>query len=208
MNRSSNRWAALATFALLTGGLAACTAAGPPASQPSQPAPSTAPTTPPASIPTSAPASVHASTVGAPCRPEDLDPRPIYGNGAAAGSHGQHVVVRNTSGRPCQFDTFPDLGIPAQRRDGGGQPVVRVAPGEYAGFLVMTVNGYGGYDPTSPACAHPKDYQNLSVVLADGQRYPLPGLHISAKCGDVSIRAWAAVTDVNAEIPNPTRPPA
>jgi hypothetical protein len=204
---------------LLAGGLAACTGPAkgapgggpPPAPAATSPAPDPTGTTPtpPAPTPTGAPV----RAAGADCRPGDLDPRTIYGDGAAAGSHGQQVVVRNASATACRLATFPALRqqdgqpVPARPRDGGGQSAILLAPGGYAGFLVMTANGYGGYDPTSPACAHPRAYRDLSVVLAGGLRYPLRTFEVSLTCGEVSIGGWAPVRNPGTDVPNPTQLP-
>src|SRR5205809_598730 len=67
-----------------------------------------------------------------------------------------------------------------------------LAPGARARTLLYTVNGYGGYDPSSPECAHPATYHNLSVQLGNGDVIALSGFTLDVKCGDILVYNWAA----------------
>lgn len=116
------------------------------------------------------------------------------------GTIGHEIVVTNTGGRPCSL-----LGDPAKLvyRGPGGKTTAlptrptgeRVAdpvlkPGDPAVATVMTVNGFGGYDPAAAECAHPAVYRNLAVRLSGDSLLPLPGLVLDVKCGDIHVSRW------------------
>jgi uncharacterized protein DUF4232 len=183
-----------------------------PAAHPIGPNPTTPVPVPVTTAPSAAPSPSASATGTADCTPADLDPRPIYGWGVAMGTAGGYVVVRNVSTAPCLLHSFPTLydngnPVPA-RHDGTAPPDLTLAPGHYAQLLALMANGYpGSLSSDSPQCQHPQDYRDLSLGLGDGQRFPLPGLRIRFWCGDLRVGGWAAVSDVNTEIPNPTRAP-
>jgi len=198
-----NRSALLAAGVL--GILVAAGGCGRPQAAPPSAAGSTAPPTVPASGPAPTTAGPPTGAAGADCGPEDLDPHPTYSDGAAMGSHGQEVVVRNTGRVPCRLAVYPVLlytdssgavrTMPAADHAGQVQEPVTLAPGGSARFVVLTVNGLGGYQPDSPDCAHPQEYRDMYVVLAGDRRYRLPGFRVSFTCGQPRIQPWTPVTD-------------
>lgn len=211
------RLATVMILAALAIGLTACKAQGVPAGSSDSPtaAPSveTSGTSPPATPPSRA--------SGGDCRPGDLDARPWYGTGAASGSAGEHVTVRNVSDTPCRLATYPTLvstdtagtahPLATDRYPVNGQTTqqpVLLAPGGYADLMTLHPNGWSGYAPTDPKCANPVDHVDLSVLLAGGQAFPLPGLHIVVQCGDLSLGAWAPISNPQTDLPNPQRAPA
>jgi hypothetical protein len=208
------RLATAAVLAALALGLAACQGQGVPAG--SSDTPSSAPSTEPTST-----GSPPQGASGGDCRPDDLDPRPYYGVGGASGSSGQHVAVRNASATPCRLATFPTLvstdtggtsrPLAADRYPWDGntdQPSVLLAPGGYADLMAFHAGGWSGYSPGDPRCAHPVDHTDLSVLLAGGRPYPLPGLDIAVQCAALSVRAWEPLGNPQTDLPNPHRAPA
>ena len=123
--------------------------------------------------------------------------------GYAAGSTGHTVVVTNRSATPCRLSGYPVLQY---TRPSGGTakiPVTKIppivlsspgpfelAPGEQASFIIFHVTGLGGYDPSSPACAHPVTYDGISIRFANGQRLALPGLTLEVECDGVRLQPW------------------
>lgn len=171
------------------------------------PAGSPSPAATPSSSPTPGPTRV-ADPVD--CQPKDLDPRPYYSTGGGAmGSVGWYVTVQNSARAACRLAQPPVLYDSGSRirQDGAptGQPPVVLAPGRYASFLVLTHIGETGYGSDDPACQHPAHYRNLSVALAGGKRFPLPGFTIGFQCEQAHVGPWGE-TD-GAPLPNPTRAP-
>ena len=70
------------------------------------------------------------------------------------------------------------------------QATVRVGPGETIQFSMGTVDGFGGYDPSDPACAHPKHYRRLLVGMPGGGRISLGSTEIDAICDGVVWLPW------------------
>jgi hypothetical protein len=186
----------LVTAAVLATLAVALTACQPPGGVPagSSAAPSPAPVTGSGSPgPTQSPAPDPVA-----CQPNDLDPRPYYSSGGGAmGSVGYEVVVRNARPTACRLHAYPvlyDSGVEVpQTMTESGQQSILVPPGRYAGFLVLLTNGYGGYGSSDPACQHPQRYENLAVGLADGKRFPLPGLRLAFQCGLPRVGSWGIV---------------
>jgi Domain of unknown function (DUF4232) len=144
----------------------------------------------------SAPPAVRAT---GPCRAADLSLNAIRA-GAAMGTIGHEIVVTNTGGRPCSL-----LGDPAKLVYPGPAGVTTalptrptgtragnsvLEPGERAVATVLTVNGFGGYDPADAECAHPTVYRNLSVRLSGDSLLLLKGLVLDVKCGDIQVSGW------------------
>jgi len=141
------------------------------------------------------------SAAGGWCAAGDVSVAPIQQNGAM-GHVGYPIVVTNTSGAACKLPG----GTPVvQYRTAAGTTVTLptkpaeppaadypLAPGARARTLLYTVNGYGGYDPSSPECAHPATYHNLSVQLGNGDVIALSGFTLDVKCGDILVYNWAA----------------
>jgi len=92
---------------------------------------------------------------------------------------------RTSAGRLVQMPTVPD--------GGGGPATVAVRTGQSLFFVVRTVGGYGGYDPTSPECAHPATYRQIQVRLGDGF-LSLRDWQLTVLCGKIWVRNWAPGT--------------
>jgi hypothetical protein len=121
------------------------------------------------------------------------------------GQVGHEITVTNMGARPCALlgdkvvivylDSTGKTATLPTKPTGGGTPAGRtLARGQRAEATVLTVNVYGGYDPSSPECAHPAVYRNLSVRLSDGGRLTLPGLVLDVKCGDIRVSSWFKAT--------------
>jgi Protein of unknown function (DUF4232) len=108
-------------------------------------------------------------------------------------------TVRNRGSAPCRLQGVPHLdylsggrnvAVPGDYSATGGA-VVLVQPGSDAQFSARHIDGYGGYAPGSPQCAHPATYAHLSAVLADGSVLPLGGnASIAVQCGQIEVATW------------------
>lgn len=117
---------------------------------------------------------------------------------AAAGNRYDVVVVVNRGAASCQLTGLPRLlytdpsgriqPVPADS-EATDQPPSLVPPGGTGHFAIHTVNGYAGYDPSSPHCAHPAHYQGLLLNRPDG-RVPLGTVRIDVLCDGVTISGW------------------
>jgi|SRR5579859_418460 len=155
------------------------------------------------------------------CGPGDLDPQPRYvaASGVAfplgypvdlATLPGEHVVIRNGGRRTCALRVAPvlrytdgarqvrtlDAGSAMGLTGGPDQPLVVLAPGGYAQLVVLNLD----LDPSRPAdplqlCPTTTDYQGMSVVLAGGRPYPLPGLRLSQMCPHITVTPWLPLDD-------------
>lgn len=191
---------AVVTLALVTAGCG--TSTGTP-----QAAPSSGSATAPAG---STPPSITASppvpgasprAAGGWCATSDLSVAPVQASGAM-GHVGYPVVVTNTTGTACKLSGATPVVL--YRTSGGATATLPtkpaespaadypLAPGARARTLLYTVNGYGGYDPSSPECAHPATYRDLSVQLKNGDGVALTGFVLDVKCGDILVYNWAA----------------
>jgi hypothetical protein len=135
---------------------------------------------------------------GAACQAPDLVLNSID-DGGAAGSAYQTVTVTNASAGACRLPSVPSLvytdpaGTMRALPDAAIPPTptpMLVQPGQRAQFSLRTVNGYGGYDPSAPACAHPAGYQGIAIQFTSG-RMPLPGLTLTVLCDGVDVSGWA-----------------
>jgi hypothetical protein len=141
---------------------------------------------------------------GTDCRPSDFDPRTIYAADHVPQSTVTVVVVRNASPTACRLRTYPTVlytdpsgtvrTMPARRLD-PSQPTVLLAPGQYAQFEIRSLNGniYGPgatAGPDSTACPRSGEFHGLSVVLAEGRRYPLLQVTILDACGQPLVGHW------------------
>jgi hypothetical protein len=162
--------------------------------------------------PTDAPSTTWVPVAGAPCTAAGIE----LISALAQGAHGiasVTVAVRNSGAVSCTLTGAPRLRyvtdggasaeVPAQYVQGGG-PVL-VQPGGQALFNVSWINGYAGFQPGSPQCAHPAQYGHLSVVLNDGSVVPLSVISsvyapptspasavIAIQCGSIEVSSWSA----------------
>lgn len=145
------------------------------------------------------PSSPPARAAGASCRASDLKVESIT-SGGASGSTGYTVTVTNRSTTMCKLTGTPALKwikangatatIPTS--DQGTNDSVALQPGKRAEFIIVITNGFGGYDPSSPACANPITYKRISAVVG-GERLTLTGLVLDVRCDGVRETAWATV---------------
>jgi hypothetical protein len=134
------------------------------------------------------------------CRAADLAAGPVQ-TGGAAGSAIHTVTVTNRTRETCalsggtptylnkvhgRYFLIPVTGQPAA-------PDLVLQPGGRAQTSIKTINGYGGYDPSSPECAHPAEYGDILVQLP-GSPLALPGLTLSVLCGDINVNYWTTAT--------------
>jgi hypothetical protein len=54
------------------------------------------------------------------------------------------------------------------------------------------INGYGGYQPGAPQCAHPATYRHVSVALPGGAVSLGADGTMSVQCGPITVGSWAA----------------
>lgn len=116
------------------------------------------------------------------------------GQDAAAGSAYLTLRLRNVSGHSCR------LAVPTLWGTANGKVVklpqhtenprtVTVPAGERAQLVIRTANGYGGWGPNDPACAHPATYSPVQLDLGTGARYVT---HVSLQilCSDAGVIGW------------------
>jgi hypothetical protein len=148
---------------------------------------------------TAAPSSPPARAVGAACRASDLKVESIT-SGGASGSTGYTVTVTNRSATMCKLSGTPalkwiksnDATATIPTSDPGPNEPVALQPGKLAEFIIVITNGFGGYDPSSPACANSITYKRISAVVG-GERLALTGLVLDVRCDGVRETAWATV---------------
>lgn len=110
--------------------------------------------------------------------------------------------MKNTSGQSCELrgnkativyvnSAGKTATLPARQGSRGKPASPIVKPGQQVATVVTTINQYGGYDPSSPECAHPYVYRNLSLKFGNGSLLPLKGLVLDVKCGDIWVYDWA-----------------
>jgi hypothetical protein len=71
---------------------------------------------------------------------------------------------------------------------------VLLLPGERVRFVAHEINGYGGYSPGAPQCAHPATYNHVAVVLPGGSVPLGSNATMSVQCGDITIGPWGRPT--------------
>lgn len=110
------------------------------------------------------------------------------------------VVVTN-HGPSCTINVRPKLYYTRSGGTVARLPIARVNPGTKSGSLrvphnraidmvVRIPNGYGGYAPTAPQCAHPATYQGISVAIGSG-RLAVPHFRLDVKCEGVTLwQGW------------------
>jgi hypothetical protein len=163
-----------------------------PAAEPSSPASSSAPA--------AEPSSPGAKPVPATdCRAGDLAYR-TQTPGAGAGNYYDAILLVNHGASSCRLAGNPNLYytdasgstrlVPTVPETPNSPPYL-MASGGSAQFIIHTTNGYGGFDPSGPQCAHPMLYRGLSVEVSGG-RVPLGTVQIDLKCGDIRLLGWAA----------------
>lgn len=142
-----------------------------------------------------------ARSTGRHCQASDLTLVSIEGDGAA-GHIAWVVTVANTGRRPCALlgdpavVVFTDAAghlvtLPTERSVRPPSGSTLLAPGQRAEMALYMVNGYGGYDPSAPQCAHPVVYRNLSAKIGRTGLLPLTGLVIDLKCDGITAYDWA-----------------
>ena len=193
-------WTAVAGLGVglvLAGGTVGCRSTGTAGAGPAgaTPSPAGAPSSPVAASPT-APASP-AGAGPADCAAANLAFQSVS-TGFASGNRYDVVMVVNRGAASCQLSGLPRLlytdasgriqPVPAEP-EATDVPPDDVAPGGTAHFAIHTVNGYAGYDPSSPHCAHPAHYQGL-LLDRPGGRVPLGSVRIDVLCDGVSISGW------------------
>jgi hypothetical protein len=192
---------AVLVFAVLGGaGLALADEHPRPVSTPPKPSAPVLPASP--SAPVASPSA--APSASTPIATPSVPPSPVActasdlafvqsGQGGAMGSLYITYVVRNQSAVGCQLSGAPrlraDSGAVPSTYAGGGDTVL-VPPGGQASFVVREVDGYGGYGPGSPQCAHPATYRHLAVELSDGSALPLGDSTLSVQCGEIDTAVW------------------
>jgi hypothetical protein len=138
------------------------------------------------------------------CQAADLTVNSIE-SGGAAGRIGYTTVVTNTGGRPCALlgdhvvlvyrsASGTIVTVPTTSSAGDAPARRTLGRGERAAMTLLIVNGYGGYDPSSPACANPVVYRNLSVRFSQGGSLSLNGLVLDVKCDGIVAYDWFAPT--------------
>ena len=147
----------------------------------------------------STPSSPPARAAGAACRAADLKVESITADGGG-GSAGHTVLVSNRSATMCKLTGPPALKwtkpngstatLPTTPQ-GSGDPVA-LQPGKRAAFIIVITNGFGGYNPSDPACANPVTYKRISAVVG-GERLTLAGLVLEVQCDGVRETGWATV---------------
>ncbi len=112
----------------------------------------------------------------------------------AMGSAYTTFVLRNATGSACRLTGPPDLrhgtaGAPAGTF--AGQTTTVVVPAHaMVEFATRRTNGYGGYQPGDPACAHPATYAQLSLRLPDASSVELGTGTITVQCGSLTVMEW------------------
>jgi hypothetical protein len=81
------------------------------------------------------------------------------------------------------------LPVPVNHDAAGGEVVV--TPGNKVQFVSHEVNGYGGYAPGAPECAHPATYSHVAVVLPGGSVSLGSDGTWSVQCGMITVGSWA-----------------
>lgn len=167
------------------------------AATPSDTATPSAPATPSGSA---APAGVRV------CTPSDFDPQPRDGWDGAMGNAYHIVAVHNISRFPCTVTESPIL-IGVNERSGKTERIpmeddsstelVTIPAGQWGYFVVHTVNGLAGYDPSDPQCANPRSYRDVVLDL-DGSHFALRGISQGWRCGNAQAIGWKVTGDIAA----------
>ena len=136
------------------------------------------------------------------CATADLGAWSFQDDPSVIGSATHDFTIGNRSTSPCQLAAYPQLvytepgtrdvkPVPATRSAARQDPVL-LAPGKSAAFTLR----YAGRaaDPSSLDCARPVSYRGMSLVLAGGQKYPLPEFGINVACDGVQIQPWRPVS--------------
>jgi Protein of unknown function (DUF4232) len=192
----------------VTGGIALCiTATGCVSGNPTAFPPSTAPASPSSGATASATSESLRPAPSAPpaparCRAGDLTLNSIHSDGAS-GHVGYETIVTNIGARPCRLigdhvvvvyvdATGQTKTLPTRPASNDTPATPTLQSGQRAEMTLLIINGYGGYDPSSSACAHPAVYRNLSAKFSNGGLLPLKDLVLDVKCGDIVAHDWTA----------------
>ena len=73
---------------------------------------------------------------------------------------------------------------------GTAEGVVLLQPGQAVVFHLSHANGYAGWDPGAPECAHPATYSNVKVVLPGGSVSLRSDGTITVLCGSITVNSW------------------
>ena len=191
----------LAVAALSVAGLTAgcATPLASPLGAPATSAPSVSPTFPPSSAPPINPT----HTTNPPAGPTSCTATMLaYDSKRAEGAMGtaySTFTFHNSGSVSCRVDgppglTYVDshgatLPVPVNHDAAGGEVVV--TPGSKVQFVSHEVNGYGGYAPGAPECAHPATYNHVVVVLPGGSVSLGADGTWSVQCGMITVGSWA-----------------
>jgi hypothetical protein len=117
----------------------------------------------------------------------------------AMGTAYSTFTFHNSGSVSCRVDgppglTYVDshgatLPVPVNHDAAGGEVVV--TPGSKVQFVSHEVNGYGGYAPGAPECAHPATYNHVVVVLPGGSVSLGADGTWSVQCGMITVGSWA-----------------
>jgi hypothetical protein len=120
----------------------------------------------------------------------------------AAGTVYTTYTFHNGGSAPCAVQGLPQLtyvddhgatvSVPVQHDPSAG-PVL-LQPGGRAMFVAHEINGYGGYAPGAPQCAHPATYRHVAVVLMGGSVPLGPNGTMTVQCGDITVGPWGRRT--------------
>jgi Protein of unknown function (DUF4232) len=135
------------------------------------------------------------------CRASDFRLISVQSDGAMGSMYTTVSVVyrgpatcRIASTPTLRYRTAAGLLVPLPTvPEGDGPATVRLRTDRSVFFVVRTVSGYGGYDPTSPECAHPATYRQIQVRLGEGY-LSLREWQLNVLCGKIWVRNWSLGT--------------
>jgi hypothetical protein len=79
--------------------------------------------------------------------------------------------------------------MPADHTAGGDRVLLQA--GDAVELVTHEINGYGGYQPGDPQCAHPATYRQVSVVLPGGSVSLKSDGTMSVQCGSITVGTWS-----------------
>jgi len=101
----------------------------------------------------------------------------------------QSCFVAGTPQLTYVDDHGATLTMPVQHDPVGGQVLLK--PGDKAQFVMHHINGYGGYAPGAPECAHPATYRHVAVSLPGGSVSLGADGTMSVQCGSITLGSWS-----------------
>ena len=165
--------------------------------------PTSQPTTAPATTPPSEPTSQPPATTAAPaqCSAAMIAYESARAEGAAGTAYFTYFF-HDAASRSCFVQGTPvltyvddhgaTLTMPVQHDPVGGQ--VLLQPGDKVQFVMHHINGYGGYAPGAPQCAHPATYNHVAVSLPGGSVSLGADGTMSVQCGSITLGSWGRPT--------------